>query len=125
MKKIIVLILTFVSLTSFCFADEANQLQPISMEMRAGEIFTITLRANSTTGYQWQFAIPLDESMLQLINSEYIPYKTIRIGAGGKQLWTFKALKAGEVIVSLKYVRSWEKDVAPQKEAVFKIVTRQ
>jgi inhibitor of cysteine peptidase len=125
MKKIIIFTLILIPLASFCFADEANQLQPGSMEMRAGEIFTITLRANSTTGYQWQFAIPLDESMLQLINSGYIPYKTRRIGAGGKQLLTFKALKAGEVIISLKYVRPGEKDAASQKEAVFKIVIKQ
>lgn len=125
MKKLIFILLAFASLVSFCFAaDETNQPQPASMEMLTGEIFTITLRTSPTTGYQWQFVIPPDEKMLSLINSEYIPYKTKRVGAEGKQIWTFKALKAGEVIISLKYVRPWEKDIAPQKEASFKIIIK-
>jgi inhibitor of cysteine peptidase len=124
MKKLVILILILNSLASFCFAAETNQPQPATMQIHKGEIFTITLRANSTTGYQWQFTKPLDETMLQLVNSEYIPYKTKRIGADGKQLWTFKALKAGEVIISLRYIRLWEKDAVPQKEASFKIVIK-
>ncbi len=123
MKKFILSILVFVALASFCFADEAKQPQII--EMQVGENFSITLKANSTTGYQWQFTIPSDESMLQLINSEYIAYKTRRVGAGGKQVWTFKTLKAGETTISFKYVRQWEKNAPPQKEASFDIIIKQ
>src|SRR4030066_463822 len=76
MKKLIILSATLIFLASFCFADEDKKINTI--EMKAGEDFTITLKANSTTGYQWQFSIPPNENILQLINSEYIPYKTRR-----------------------------------------------
>lgn len=125
MKKFIIPILILICSVSLCFAaDEDNKPQPATMQIHKGELFTITLRANSTTGYQWQFAKPLDETMLQLVNSEYKPYARKRLGAEGKQLWTFKAFKAGEVIISLKYVRAWEQDAAPQKETSFRIIIK-
>lgn len=124
MKKIILIVLIFGSLASFCFANETNQSQPARMEILTGEIFTITLRASPTTGYQWQFVIPPDEKIISLINSEYIPYKTKRVGAEGKQIWTFKALKVGEVIMSLKYVRPWEKNTPPQNEQSYLIIIK-
>ncbi|OGP67953.1 MAG: hypothetical protein A2W27_03510 [Deltaproteobacteria bacterium RBG_16_44_11] len=123
MKKIFIFNLIFISLTSFCFAGEGQQTKVIKMQV--GDNFSITLKANSTTGYQWQFAIPLGQNMLQLINSEYIAYKTRRVGAEGKQVWTFKALKAGETNISFKYVRQWEENAPPQKEASFDIVIKQ
>ena len=66
MKKISIIVLVFASLISFCFAEEPSHVKMI--ETRAGQNFTITLEANATTGYQWQFAKPLDESLLQLVN---------------------------------------------------------
>src|SRR4030042_6201332 len=115
MKKIIILSIALVVLASLCFANEARQVKP--MTVRSGDSFTITLRANMSTGYQWQVTT-LDETMLQLVNSEYIPYTTKRLGADGKQLWTFKALKAGETSIAFKYVRPAEKDTLPQKEQI-------
>ena len=74
-----------------------------------------------STGYQWQLAEPLDETMLELVNTEYIPYRTQRLGADGKQLFTFKALKAGETTISFKYAREEEKDKPPEKEQIISI----
>ena len=93
------------------------------MTVRVSDSFTITLRANMSTGYQWQLTT-LDETMLQLVNSEYIPYKTKRLGADGKQLWTFKALKAGETSIAFKYVRPHEKDKPPEKEQTIPILIK-
>lgn len=74
-----------------------------------------------STGYQWQLAEPLDETMVELVNTEYIPYRTQRLGADGKQLFTFKALKAGETTISFKYAREAEKDKPPEKEQTISI----
>ncbi len=122
MKKRIILGTALIILASFYFARANGQSEPIVL--KAGDSFTVTLRANASTGYQWQLKTPLDESILQLIDSKYIPYKSRRIGADGKQLWTFKALKAGQVTIFFKYVRSWEKDTPPQREQSIKIIVK-
>ncbi len=121
MKKTIILSIVLIALASFCFANEAKQLKP--MTVRNGDSFTITLRANMSTGYQWQLTA-LDETMLQLVNSEYIPYSTNRLGADGKQLFTFKALKAGETTISFKYAREWEKDKLPERQQIIPILIK-
>jgi inhibitor of cysteine peptidase len=122
MKKIVLFVLVFVSVVSFSFAGKLNQAKVI--EAQAGQNFTIILKGNATTGYQWQFAKPLDENIVQLISSKYLADKTKLVGAGGKQVWIFKALKAGQTNISFKYVRSWEKNTAPQNEESFVIVIK-
>jgi Predicted secreted protein len=122
MKKIVLFVLVFVSVASFSFAGKLNQAKVI--EAQAGQNFTIILKGNATTGYQWQFAKPLDENIVQLISSKYLADKTKLVGAGGKQVWIFKALKAGQTNISFKYVRSWEKNTPPQNEESFVIVIK-
>jgi inhibitor of cysteine peptidase len=122
MKKIIIFTLIFISLASFCFAEKSKQ--PKVIEAQAEQNFTIILKANPTTGYQWQFAKPLDKNLVQLISSKYLADKTELVGTGGKQVWMFKALKAGQTNISFKYVRSWEKNTPPQNEESFVIVIK-
>ena len=103
---------------SKCVASEESKI----IETQAGKSFTILLEANATTGYQWQFTKPLDESMLQLLSSDYLTDRTGLVGAGGKQVWVLKALKAGKTSVYFKYMRSWEKNNPPEKEESFVII---
>ena len=117
----IAIILVLLSLSSYAFAETHNDMTN-TIKATAGKEFVITLDANATTGYQWQFAKPLDESILQLIRSEYLPDKTELVGAGGKQVWVFKALNAGKTAISFKYIRSWEKNTPPVKEASFVVI---
>ena len=123
MKKIILFTLVIVFLASFCFAEKSKQAKVI--EVQAGQNFTIILKANATTGYQWQFAKPLDENLVQLISSKYLADKTKLVGTGGKQVWIFKALKAGQTTISLKYVRPWEKNTLPQNEEFYLVIIKQ
>jgi inhibitor of cysteine peptidase len=99
--------------------EDDGQGSPI--HARAGEIFSITLDSNPTTGYQWKLANPLDEKALKLISSEYRMPETQMVGTGGKEAWTFKALSMGQATISFEYVRPWEKDREPAKKAIFKI----
>ncbi|MEI6832327.1 MAG: protease inhibitor I42 family protein, partial [Candidatus Omnitrophota bacterium] len=107
MKKFII---GLVAITWFtcCFAAELKQAKVIKVQL--GQNFTITLEANKTTGYEWQLANPLDESMVQLISSEYLTRKTKLLGVGGKQVWVLKALKTGKMTISFKYIRPREKE---------------
>ncbi|MFA6281637.1 MAG: protease inhibitor I42 family protein [Candidatus Omnitrophota bacterium] len=119
MKLLILSILIFISSISLCLAEDLKPAGAIKVQV--GQEFTLALGANATTGYEWQLAKPLDESSFKLISSEYLPDKTELVGAGGKQVWLLKALKSGEVTISFKYVRPWEKDAPPVEEKSFLI----
>jgi inhibitor of cysteine peptidase len=86
---------------------------------RAGENFTITLASNPTTGYNWQLAQPLDEKIVRLVGSEYLPARTGLIGSGGEEKWSFLAVNKGATRVLFKYTRPWEKNTPPAKEKSF------
>lgn len=88
----------------------------------AGKEFVITLAGNATTGYEWQIASPIDKSLIDLVSSGYTPDNTGRVGSGGKAVWTFKALRAGQARISFKYIRPWEKDTPPVGEVTYLVV---
>jgi predicted secreted protein len=46
------------------------------------------------------------------------------VGAPGKEVWTFKAVKSGKTTINFKYVRPWEKDKAPTKTTSFQVVIK-
>jgi inhibitor of cysteine peptidase len=100
--------------------EESDPTQPI--EVRVGEEFVIILKANPTTGYQWQLAQPLDEGKVELVGSEYKAPEGDRVGAGGTEVWTFKAVGAGKTTIALEYVRPWEKDAPPAETRAFTVV---
>ncbi|MFH1407106.1 MAG: protease inhibitor I42 family protein [Candidatus Omnitrophota bacterium] len=94
------------------------------IEVDAGEEFVITLDSNPASGYRWELAEAPDETMLEFIRSRYIADRNTddRIGAGGKEIWTFMGLEAGETEILLEYVRPWEKNIPPAEEKKFSVV---
>ena len=125
---IIAFLVGLIVLMAGCFGGKtpeySNSASPIEIEV--GQEFIITLDSNPTTGYQWQLAELLDEAILRLIGSKYEApeAKPGLVGAGGKERWTFKAVGEGETKICLKYVRSWEKDVAPVRSETFSVIVR-
>lgn len=115
MRMLIILALLFFS--SYALAETNNMTNTIKATV--GKEVVITLEANATTGYQWQLAKPLDESLLKLVSSEYLPDKTELVGVGGKQVWVFQGIKEGKTVVYFKYIRPWEKNIPPEKKASF------
>ncbi len=96
-----------------------------STEVDVGDEFTVTLDSNPTTGYEWQLADTLDGSILELVGSEYtVPNDVGLVGAGGIEVWTFKAVGSGETTVPMNYVRPWEEDGTPAKALMFSITVR-
>ena len=102
---------------SLVFRDSAKAIEIIT-----GQDFAIELDANATTGYQWQLAKPLNKSVIELLSTEYRVSETGLVGAGGKEIWKFRAVDQGKTMISMKYVRSWEKDVPPLKNVQFRVV---
>ena len=65
-------------------------------------------------GYQWKLYDNLTEGVVKLVKSEYLAPDTKMVGAGGKEVWMFKAVEPGETTVDLEYVRPWETGVEPE-----------
>ncbi|KIX11116.1 hypothetical protein X474_25745 [Dethiosulfatarculus sandiegensis] len=94
------------------------------MKVKAGEEFTISLKANPTTGYGWQLVSPLDPNLLKLMGSRFErkPSQQKLMGAGGHTVWTFKALGPGKADLLFHYQRPWEKDQEPARRKSFTVV---
>ncbi|MDD4985908.1 MAG: protease inhibitor I42 family protein [Dehalococcoidales bacterium] len=79
------------------------------VEIAAGGTLTVTLESNATTGFQWELKSVGDPSVLQSQGGTYnAPEDTGVVGAGGEEVWTFKALKAGTSSLSMEYSQPWE-----------------
>ncbi len=96
--------------------DESFNGQTITVP--PGTLVIVTLESNATTGFSWALSENTDEAVLQLEGSEYRASELTDppvLGAGGHEVWTFKALKDGESTLSMAYERPWEKGQAPAK----------
>ena len=78
------------------------------VELSVGQSLVVTLESNATTGYSWALFQNSDEGVLNKTGNEYVAPQTTLVGAGGKEEWTFKALKKGISTISMGYSRSWE-----------------
>jgi len=94
------------------------------LDVVVGREFSLTLASNVTTGYQWELAEPLDEAIVKLVGSRYQAPKTNLVGAGGQEVWTFRAVGRGQTKIKLKYVRPWEKDTPPAETASYTVSVR-
>jgi inhibitor of cysteine peptidase len=74
-----------------------------------GDSFTVTLCSNATTGFQGSESAPIsDPTVVQQMDHKFVSPDTELVGAPGKEVWTFKALKTGTSTISLEYSRPWE-----------------
>jgi predicted secreted protein len=92
-----------------------------SVEIAGGEQFTIRLESNITTGYQWE--VEYDDSLLALLESEYVPDdENGPPGSGGAQFFTFEGLNAGVTEIVLVYKQSWMEEI--DQELVFSVTIK-
>jgi inhibitor of cysteine peptidase len=91
--------------TSLTDADNSKQIT-----VKSGDVVTVTLESNPTTGYSWQ-VIEIDNAvLLQDGDPEYkqAPSSEGLVGAGGTETFRFKAVGIGETTLGLGYMRPWE-----------------
>ena len=69
----------------------------------AGETFEIVLPSNSSTGYHWDTLPELDVNVLEFVGQNYIAEQPAMPGSGGVDVWTFRAVHAGESTIALGY----------------------
>ena len=122
MKKSLLLItgvFLTVCLIAGCGAEVKAYTDPeekIDISANKEFVILIALESNPTTGYSWQAGY--DETMLELVEETYELGEYAKqglIGAGGTELFRFKALKSGEVEITMSYKRPWETDVLDRK----------
>lgn len=95
--------------------NEANNSGQI--ELNLGKLIVVQLESNPSTGYRWEL-LENDESILkQFGQAEFKSSETLEppiVGAGGWDIFRFKAVSAGQMTLKLVYHRFWE-DVEPLK----------
>ena len=94
-----------------------------TIEVKAGDIFIVSLKENITTGYGWSYA-NLDEQFLQQQGEAGYESDSDLIGAGGTATYTFKALRAGQTTLKLIYSRPFEPDNPPEKTFEISVVIK-
>ncbi|MDQ7824550.1 MAG: protease inhibitor I42 family protein [Candidatus Eremiobacteraeota bacterium] len=85
--------------------------KPLAVE--EGKEFSITLESKEAAGFRWFLWSPLNEKIVKLVSSH--PEK----GAGGREIWTFRAVGRGETSIHLKYVRARQDTPGEDSTATF------
>ena len=86
-------------------ADNGKQIA-----IKSGDVVTITLVSNPTTGYSWQ-VMEIDNAVLVQDGDpayKQSPSSEGLVGVGGTETFRFKAVGSGETKLSLGYMRPWE-----------------
>jgi predicted secreted protein len=87
--------------------------------------FTVRLLSNRTTGYLWKPADPIDERIVKIVRSEYIPFERPgAVGVGGEDVFTFLGVGRGDAEIAMEYIRPWEKNQPAVKTATIKVTVR-
>lgn len=90
-------------------ADDAS-----SQTLAAGQTVQVSLEANPSTGYAWAIDGEAPAFLEQTGEPVFTP-ESDALGAGGTEVWTFRATGAGAGTLALKYWRSFEPDVEPER----------
>ena len=100
--------------------DDGSQV-----ELGQGQILVVTLESNPTTGYRWELAETQESILQQMGEAEFKQSETGEpplVGAGGWEIFRFKAISAGQTSLKLVYHRPWEESVEPLKTFSIQVV---
>ena len=95
------------------------------LDLKVGDNFVIRLKSNPTTGYSWSY-VDDESGIVKKVSNEYERDQANGnlVGSGGIEVWTFKAIKKGSLILKFQYARPWEKDVPPIEETNYQITVK-
>ena len=89
---------------------------------RVGELITIELASNPTTGYSWRMVAQPEPTVATLLDTDFVTAASSSLGqGGGLQHWTFKLVAPGTTSMTFGYGRTWEN--APAQQATMFTVT--
>ncbi len=102
--------------------DEGDADSQVELEL--GQVLVVTLESNPSTGYRWELAENNDSILKQFGQVEFKSSDTGEppmVGAGGWEIFRFKAVSAGQMTLELVYHRYWE-EVEPLKTFSIQVV---
>ena len=76
-----------------------------SITVAVGDVVEVSLPSNPSTGYAWHLGEELNEEILQVQSSEYVPEEDSEetVGSGGTEVWRFLGAGPGSAAVALVY----------------------
>ncbi len=85
-------------------------------ELNRGNVLTLRLESNPSTGYSWQIA-ENDGKVMELMGEPTYetPERKLIVGGIEYRIYRFKALTRGTNVLELQYRRIWEKEKEPLK----------
>ena len=69
-----------------------------TIEVQVGETFDIFIDTNPSTGYHWEILGELNG--VEFVSRDYIADEPVMPGSGGVDVWTFKAVSAGQAQIT-------------------------
>jgi len=105
------------------YIDEDDADSQVVLEQ--GQYLVVTLESNPTTGYRWEVVENQDSILEQVGEVEFKPSEQSDppiAGAGGWEIFRFKAVSAGQMTLEHVYRRSWETDVEPVKTFSIEVI---
>jgi inhibitor of cysteine peptidase len=109
MKQFVVL-----AMICICFLSFQSRI----IKVRQGEVFRVILKANHSTGFSWQWENKTNKSIVDSVYMDYVLSDKAITGAGGNEIWEFKAKRKGEQKLIMVYKRPWEKEGSFEKEEI-------
>ncbi len=92
-----------------------------SIPLILGELLSIHLPENCSTGYRWTLEALVPENIL-LLQRTFIESKMPPVlGAGGMRVWVFKAAGIGKTQINLKRWRPWEGEKSVKERFVLQV----
>ena len=128
MRKIfVVLFITFLLTACGGKAESQDENLVISdpsknLDAEVGSEFKIIIDSNPSTGYHWELGDDLDEEIVKFVSKDYTADEPVAPGSGGRDVWVFKAMSAGEAHITLWYYSPSNELADPQQKVIF-IVT--
>lgn len=106
-------------------AQSGNTVKVQKVTTKVGKTFTIQLVSNASTGYSWKVMSNSKPKVVKFVKSVYAAAATTKvIGAPGHETLSFKALAKGTAVITLGYVRPWEKGVKPVQTVKLTVVVK-
>ena len=92
------------------------------VNLKVGAVLEVRLEANHATGYSWVFAPAVNPVLMRQGRAAYQEHAAgSNVGAGGVEVWRFKAIKSGKQGLQFEYRRPWEKGSPPAKVVTFTV----
>jgi predicted secreted protein len=91
------------------------------VDVKVGDILTVILETNPSTGYSWEVAIDPVDSLTEETKRYFSKSDKKLMGAPKTAVWKFSANSEGDATLNFRYLRSWEGEEGIIKTMVFKV----